>query len=164
MKRITTGQYAVLKELLRLGAAEKPVNWEDFSNRKTSTWVSLEEKGLIKVHRGTPDNRGGNVTTYRYTLTEDGLRALGKHRTSPALIEYADAMRTQYMAIAGNPDPEICAWNAKPYINARKDFQAAIRLAFPGIDTVSVYDVAIDSGEETTYCANWVMNNGKFRI
>lgn len=41
-------------------------------------WVAVADAGWVIVDRGTEDNRGGNLSEYRYTLTPAGWAILDR--------------------------------------------------------------------------------------
>lgn len=63
-------------ELLTAVAANNGGTLRHLDRHLVTTRVAVEDRGWVTVDRGTPDNRGGNVREYRYTLTGEGLDAL----------------------------------------------------------------------------------------
>lgn len=61
-------QYTLLAELVAAGATPTIGRRRDQLNSRflVSTWVAVVEYGWVTVDRGTPDNKGGDPTKYRY--------------------------------------------------------------------------------------------------
>lgn len=118
------------------------------------TWSAVIERNLVQ--------RTGKQGNWK--LTQLALDVLGRGEISKALIEAADEALKAHRAVTSDEDGDISHYRSRPYRESLRKLLDAIGAAFPGTDTISVWHVSIDSGEDIAYCARHVQMNGKFRI
>jgi len=137
-RRPSAAQRPIIAALVELGGVA--VRHGDVVDRMTAwagvgSWVAVESAGCVTVDRGTPDNRGGVVADYRYTLTREGWQVADVDEfglgTTKAGNAWAAARCGAWIVLATSSSGAVATESAKGEVGARNAFRTIVDVFAP---------------------------------
>jgi hypothetical protein len=77
LRRPTPAQNRLLADL-EVGGGVNVRRCDIERQHQHATWIAIVDAGWATVNRGTPDNQGGQVPEYRYTVTDEGRTVVAR--------------------------------------------------------------------------------------
>lgn len=75
------------------------------------------------------------------------------------LVQFAEKAALWHKEVACSENPDISFYQYEIYRSSQKLFKAAIKAAYPNLDTQDIYDIWVDCMDTVAYCADYVRFN-----